>query len=126
MEADPRYNIRAVERLTGVPAPTLRSWERRYGFPAPARANTARRLYSDEDIRVIRWVRSQTERGLSAGQAIEWAQAGGIDQDRLDGPALPSPQALIQARLKPSTTTMSRRSSTRSPRPSPTTRRTMS
>jgi methanogenic corrinoid protein MtbC1 len=77
---NPRYNIRAVERLTGIPAPTLRSWERRYGFPAPARTPTARRLYTDDDIRAITWVREQTERGLSAAQAIAWARSGG---DRL-------------------------------------------
>lgn len=100
MAAEPRYNIRAVERLTGVPAPTLRSWERRYGFPTPARTTTARRLYSDEDVRAIRWVRDQTDRGLSAGQAIEWAQAGGVDQTRADPPALlPSPMVLIQAQI---------------------------
>jgi DNA-binding transcriptional MerR regulator len=77
MEPEPRYNIRAVARMTGVPAPTLRSWERRYGFPAPARTPTARRLYSEEDVRAVRWVRAQTERGLAAAQAIEWVIAGG-------------------------------------------------
>ena len=76
MVMEPRYNIRAVERLTGVPAPTLRSWERRHGFPAPARTAAARRLYSDADVRAIRWVRDQTERGLSVAQAIAWARAG--------------------------------------------------
>jgi MerR family transcriptional regulator, light-induced transcriptional regulator len=100
VDAEPRYNIRAVERLTGVPAPTLRSWERRYGFPTPARTNSSRRLYSDDDVRVIRWVRSQTERGLSAAQAIEWAQTGGSEQDRSGGPALlPSPAVLVQAQI---------------------------
>ena len=101
MASEPRYNIRAVERLTGVPAPTLRSWERRYGFPTPARTPTARRLYSDDDLRAIRWVRGQTERGLSVAQAIEWVQTGGDD-------ALPSPsggepasaQALIHVLLE--------------------------
>jgi methanogenic corrinoid protein MtbC1 len=100
VDAEPRYNIRAVERLTGVPAPTLRSWERRYGFPTPARTHTSRRLYSDDDIRVIRWVRGHTERGLSAAQAIEWAQAGGVDWNRVDDSVtIPSPHALVQAQI---------------------------
>lgn len=77
MSAEPRYNIRAVERMTGVPAPTLRSWERRYGFPTPARTATARRLYSDDDVRSIRWVRGQTERGLAVVQAVAWARTSG-------------------------------------------------
>jgi MerR family transcriptional regulator, light-induced transcriptional regulator len=93
MSTEPRYNIRAVERMTSVPAPTLRSWERRYGFPAPARTATARRLYSDEDVRAIRWVREQTERGLSVAQAIEWAQAGGHNEGLAPTGAAPAPAA---------------------------------
>ena len=102
MVAEPRYNIRAVERLTGVPAPTLRSWERRYGFPAPSRTLSAHRLYSDEDIRAIRWVRSQTERGLSVAQAIEWAQQGGEDHaTALSGlTTAPSPESLARAQVE--------------------------
>jgi DNA-binding transcriptional MerR regulator len=98
---EPRYNIRAVERLTSVPAPTLRSWERRYGFPSPARTNTARRLYSDDDIRAIRWVRAQTERGLSVAQAIGWALAGGEGRAQFDGAAMaPTPQSLVDAQVE--------------------------
>ena len=94
----PRYNIRAIERLTGVPAPTLRSWERRYGFPVPVRTLTARRLYSDEDVQAIRWVRSQTERGLSVAQAIDWYRAGGDQLATAAVPgASPPPAQLVQA-----------------------------
>ncbi|MGD9892310.1 MAG: MerR family transcriptional regulator [Dehalococcoidia bacterium] len=100
MDVEPRYNIRAVEHLTGVPAPTLRSWERRYGFPVPARSSTARRLYSDHDIQAIRRVRAQTEQGLSAAQAIEWVQSGRGQRTDLNATiALPSPEALIEAQI---------------------------
>lgn len=88
----PRYNIRAVERMTGVPAPTLRSWERRYGFPAPRRTATARRLYSDRDVDAIRWLKAQTERGLSVAQAVRWAQEG-----RMAGAVAPAPGGADQA-----------------------------
>jgi methanogenic corrinoid protein MtbC1 len=74
----PRYNMRAVERLTGVPAATLRSWERRYGFPAPARTATARRLYSQQEVDSINWVRAQTARGLTVAQAIRQAAQGSL------------------------------------------------
>lgn len=71
----PRYNIRAVERMTGVPAATLRSWERRYGFPAPDRSATARRLYADSEVAAIRWIKARTEAGLSVAQAVQQVQA---------------------------------------------------
>jgi DNA-binding transcriptional MerR regulator len=101
MDGEPRYNIRAVERLTGVPAPTLRSWERRYGFPLPARSSTARRLYSDHDVHAIRWVRAQTEHGLSVAQAIEWVQAGGDARAvAIASTMAPSPDSLIEAQLE--------------------------
>lgn len=73
---EPRYNIRAVERLTGIPAPTLRSWERRYGFPVPGRTDTARRLYSGSEIDAILWVKAQRELGVSIAQAIHLVQNG--------------------------------------------------
>ncbi len=78
MQAGERtYNIRAVERLTGIPAATLRSWERRYGFPVPQRTASARRLYSEQDVAALQWLRAQTAQGLSVAQAIRWLQQGG-------------------------------------------------
>ncbi len=71
------YNIRAVERLTGIPAATLRSWERRYGFPTPQRTASARRLYSEQDVAALQWLRAQTAQGLSVAQAIRWLRQGG-------------------------------------------------
>ena len=100
MTTGPQYNIRAVERLTGVPAPTLRSWERRHGFPSPRRTLTARRLYSDDDVRAIRWVRDQTERGLSVAQAIEWAQRREEGMGEAGPATAPSPEALVRAQIE--------------------------
>ena len=85
---EPRYNIRAVERMTGVPAPTLRSWERRYGFPAPTRTATARRLYSEREVAAIHWLKAQTARGLSVAQAVRWAQDRGISEAAMPGAAV--------------------------------------
>lgn len=68
---EPGFNIQAVVRLTGVPAETLRAWERRYGMPSPRRAPNAQRVYSLNDIEVVRWLRNQTEHGLTAKRAVE-------------------------------------------------------
>jgi DNA-binding transcriptional MerR regulator len=100
VSGEPHFNIRAVERLTGVPAPTLRSWERRYGFPAPQRSPTARRLYSEDDVRTIRWVREQTARGLSVAQALEWAQRRDGDAGGAAPLSAPSPEALVRTQIE--------------------------
>jgi DNA-binding transcriptional MerR regulator len=65
------YNIGAVARLTGLPVATLHAWERRYGFPQPS-GHTAggHRLYSQKDVALLRHVRMQIGRGLTARQAV--------------------------------------------------------
>ncbi len=50
-------SIKVVSQLTGLQMGTLRAWERRYGFPMPARrADSNRRLYSNEQIERLRTV----------------------------------------------------------------------
>ncbi|HLJ66521.1 MAG TPA: MerR family transcriptional regulator [Chloroflexota bacterium] len=85
----PRYNIRAVEKSTGLSARTLRSWERRYGVPAPERDGQGRRLYSDRDIALIRWLMARVEQGMAVGRATallsgEDERAGDVSLPPLD------------------------------------------
>lgn len=68
---EPIYNIKAVVQQTGIPADTVRAWERRYGVPQPQRTETGRRLYSEQDIVVIRWLRERTANGMTISQAIQ-------------------------------------------------------
>jgi DNA-binding transcriptional MerR regulator len=65
----PRYRVTAVERMTRIPASTLRAWERRYGLPRPSRAATGQRLYSDQDVAVIRFLDRRRIEGMSVSQA---------------------------------------------------------
>lgn len=67
----PLYNIQAVAAATGIPEVTLRSWERRYQVPLPKRDATGRRLFSDRDIAILRWLRERVEAGISIGRAVE-------------------------------------------------------
>jgi DNA-binding transcriptional MerR regulator/methylmalonyl-CoA mutase cobalamin-binding subunit len=77
-----RYRVAAVERLTGIPASTLRSWERRYGWPRPSRAPSGQRLYSDQDLAVIRFLDRRRTEGLSMSQATGLlASAPATDHD---------------------------------------------
>jgi len=74
--SSPRYRIQAVADLTGVPAATLRAWERRYGVPRPARTQSAYRMYSDDDVQLVKRVRELGEGGLSAAEAARVALEG--------------------------------------------------
>ena len=64
------YNIGVVTRVTGVPASTLHAWERRYGFPGAERSAGGHRLYSEKDISLLRWVKSQVDAGLTISRAV--------------------------------------------------------
>lgn len=69
----PTYNLSAVLRATGLVADTLRAWERRYGVPKPRRTQGGQRLYSENDIELIKWLRSRQAEGLSISRAVgEW------------------------------------------------------
>ena len=86
----PLYNIKAVEQATGVAASTLRVWERRYGLPTPNRNDTGYRLYSEQDIATVTWLKGQLDEGLSIGQAIarlETLRGTGEEPSVLIGPA---------------------------------------
>jgi DNA-binding transcriptional MerR regulator len=69
---DPKYNVKAVARLVGIPPVTLRAWERRYGLPEPQRGSQGYRLYSDYDVRTLRWLKSQTDVGMSISRAAQY------------------------------------------------------
>jgi MerR family transcriptional regulator, light-induced transcriptional regulator len=68
----PVYNIKAVARILGLLPVTLRAWERRYGLPAPSRGEQGYRLYSDYDLRILRWLKAQVESGMNIGRAVEY------------------------------------------------------
>ncbi|OXY81964.1 MerR family transcriptional regulator [Oceanimonas doudoroffii] len=68
MASEPQYPIREVSRLTGINPVTLRAWQRRYGLLKPARTDKGHRLYSDDDIALIRQILHWVEQGVSIGQ----------------------------------------------------------
>lgn len=68
----PVYNIKAVARLAGLLPVTLRAWERRYGLPRPRRGHQGYRLYSEYDLRLVRWLKQQVDAGMSIGRAVAY------------------------------------------------------
>jgi methanogenic corrinoid protein MtbC1 len=51
---------------------TLRAWERRYGIPAPQRTGQGYRLYTDMDVKTLRWLKEKVDTGLSIGRAVDY------------------------------------------------------
>lgn len=73
------YPIRVVSNETGVNAITLRAWERRYGLITPKRTEKGHRLYTEDDIRLIKQVVALLNRGIPISQAramLDHSQAG--------------------------------------------------
>lgn len=67
----PKYNVKAVSTLVGILPVTLRAWERRYGIFTPQRGAQGYRLYSEYDLRTLRWIKAQMESGLSISRAAQ-------------------------------------------------------
>jgi DNA-binding transcriptional MerR regulator len=86
----PVYNIKAVAQLVGLLPVTLRAWERRYGLPTPGRGDQGYRLYSEYDVRTLRWLKNQLDSGMSISRAVTY-----LNDLRTKGrdPAEPAPQA---------------------------------
>ncbi len=47
------YQIKQLERMTGIKAHTIRIWEKRYGLITPHRTSTNRRSYDEQQVRKL-------------------------------------------------------------------------
>src|SRR4030042_5541110 len=65
------YNLKAVMHEVGLSAATLRAWERRYGLLKPQRSPGGHRLYSRQDIEMLKWLVARQNEGLSISRAVE-------------------------------------------------------
>ncbi|MCA1554228.1 MAG: MerR family transcriptional regulator [Chloroflexi bacterium] len=84
------YAIKVVSKRTGVPLHTLRAWERRYGVPQPNREQSNRyRLYSDDDIADVLWMKRQIAGGMSPSQASRLLRVQGRTGEAMPLSAVP-------------------------------------
>jgi methanogenic corrinoid protein MtbC1 len=67
----PIYNLKAVINEVGLNPATLRAWERRYGLLKPKRSPGGHRLYSRQDIEMLKWLIERQKEGLSISSAVE-------------------------------------------------------
>jgi MerR family transcriptional regulator, light-induced transcriptional regulator len=65
-----KYNIKAVSNMLGISPGTLRAWERRYQVIAPTRSESGHRLYTDEQVEILRKVVAKVNEGLTIRQAV--------------------------------------------------------
>lgn len=70
--------MQAAGRATGISPWRIRTWERRYGVPSPERSANGRRLYSDDDLAVLRRMAALVAQGIPARQAAEAIRDEGV------------------------------------------------
>lgn len=75
----PTFNLKAVVHETGLKPDTLRAWERRYGVPSPQRTGGGHRLYSQNDIDMLKWLIARQDEGLSISRAVDLWQSLATD-----------------------------------------------
>lgn len=61
----PRYSVKQASELTGLTLNQVRLWERRYNLVSPERADNGYRLYSRENLDILRYARQETQKGVS-------------------------------------------------------------
>lgn len=66
----PKYNIKAVSQMIGIQPGTLRAWERRYKMIRPSRNDAGHRLYTDEHIKILKWLMEKVNKGFTISQAV--------------------------------------------------------
>lgn len=67
VEREP-YKMSTIARLTGYSPILLRAWERRYKLLLPKRGAGGHRLYTEDDLNVLRRVRHLLDSGRSIGE----------------------------------------------------------
>lgn len=71
------YSIKQVVEMLDIPSVTLRAWESRYQAVVPERTESGYRLYSQENIEDLRYLKEQTEKqGISISHAVRLLKAG--------------------------------------------------
>ncbi|MGI2328077.1 MerR family transcriptional regulator [Planococcus sp. YIM B11945] len=66
------YNIKAAAKILDMPKVTIRSWETRYEAITPARTESGHRLYSDQNLEDLKWLKIQVQdKGMKISQAVQ-------------------------------------------------------
>jgi MerR family transcriptional regulator, light-induced transcriptional regulator len=77
MSRPARYTIRAACALTGLNPNTLRAWERRYGLVRPERTASGYRLYTNDDLELLKQIQGLLESGMPVGRILDHVRPAG-------------------------------------------------
>jgi MerR family transcriptional regulator, light-induced transcriptional regulator len=97
---EPCFPIKNVSERTGIQPVTLRAWERRYHLLAPSRAENKYRLYSEQDIALLTWVKSRMAEGIqisAVARLVEGMRQTGDWPEVAD----PGPRIVVQPTNEP-------------------------
>jgi DNA-binding transcriptional MerR regulator/methylmalonyl-CoA mutase cobalamin-binding subunit len=71
-----RYKIGSIARMTGFSVEVLRAWETRHGLLEPVRSDGGHRMYTEDDLYVLREVKRRMEKGQSIGEIARSGRRG--------------------------------------------------
>ncbi len=86
------YRVKTVASMTGIPRPTLLAWERRYDILEPRRSPTGHRIYTEDDVAVLRDLKARVDAGLSIGEAVRLRREAKAERP---APASSAPTELV-------------------------------
>lgn len=110
------YGIKHLSEVTGLSRHVLRKWEQRYNLLSPRRATNRYRVYAQEELQLLFFLKHQLTTGASIGQLarqgrealIDEMNAGPIDVHPVLEEAQPQARALIRAARRGDRTTVDR------------------
>lgn len=75
------YRIGRLAQLSGFDQTVLRAWERRYGLLEPERTGNGYRLYTDDDLALLKRVRELLDQGFHIGEIVRMGRARLVERD---------------------------------------------
>ena len=68
MKSMKTYRIKQIAKMTGLSKEVLRMWEKRYRLVSPLRGTNRYRLYSEADLKILKYLVKEIELGQSIGE----------------------------------------------------------
>ncbi|WP_100331440.1 MerR family transcriptional regulator [Bacillus xiapuensis] len=96
---DGKYNIKAVSNIVGIQPGTLRAWERRYQILDPVRNESGHRLYTEEDVQLLKGLTAKVSQGFTISQAISLMDSRDMEREKAENEQQALSEGLLQALL---------------------------